>query len=114
MKIQRNEKRSSAEELIGSSAMKAFLASINAGETVEIARLRADVARSLQNIEDLHLGLPPLAAGKFLCPVATDWADMGELNALHSEYISGSGTRYLMYQGEIIARLQTEATRSEW
>lgn len=98
-----------------SEAFKAFTASIEAGEGIKVAVLRADEARSRANIEDVKLGLPMMAVGDFT-DVKEGWGDLCSPNSSdYREYISGSGTRYLVsWQGDVIARIKTSETRSEW
>lgn len=98
-----------------SEAFKAFTTSIETGEGIKVATLRADEARSRTNIEDIKLGLPMMAVGDFV-DVKDGWGDLCSPNSSdYREYISGSGTRYLVsWQGDVIARIKTSETRSEW
>ena len=81
----------------------------------QIAVLRADEVRTKANIEDLKFGLPIMAVGDFV-DVKEGWGDLCSPNSSdYREYISGSGTRYLVsWQGDVIARIKTSETRSKW
>lgn len=98
-----------------SEAFKAFKDSIWAGEGIKVAVLRADEARTKANIEDLKFGLPMMAVGDFV-DVKEGWGGLCSPNSSdYREYISGSGTRYLVsWQGDVIARIKTSETRSKW
>lgn len=98
-----------------SLAFKAFKDSILAGEGIDTAVLRADEARTKANIEDLKFGLPMTAVGDFV-DVKEGWGELCPPNSSdYREYISGSGTRYLVsWLGDVIARIKTSETRSKW
>ena len=102
--VECNTRNLSALELVNSSAMRAFCTALDNRETVEMAVLRAENARNLANLEDLKNGLPQLAAGEFVSPVWEDWQGLfGEQSSNHVEYVSGSGTRYLMWKDNVLA-----------